>query len=52
MKADRRLNNAYKNADIVYFDDNTKYIFLVISIGVMTAFQMNSLEIRIFFCMH
>ncbi|HBC99533.1 MAG TPA: serine/threonine protein phosphatase, partial [Lachnoclostridium sp.] len=27
MKTDRRLNQAYKNAEVVYFDDNSKYIF-------------------------
>lgn len=50
MKTDRRLNHAYKNADVVYFDDNSKYIFfLVISTEGMTASQMNLPEIRMFF---
>ena len=27
MKTDRRLTNAFKHADTVYFDDDSKYIF-------------------------
>ncbi len=51
MKANKRLTKAFKHAETITFDKNSKFIFLVTVTVVMTVFQMNLSEPEHFFYM-
>lgn len=40
MSSSTRLDRAYKNAKTISFDEDSKFIFLVIVIAVTTVLQM------------
>ena len=52
MFTDKRLMDAYKDAKVEYFDNNSKYIFFSDSHRGDGSVSDEFSEIRIFSCMH
>lgn len=51
MREFSRLEQVYKQATIIPFDKESKFVFLETNIGVMTAFRMSSEGISIYLTM-